>query len=112
MGSENVWEIISPDDLDQDNKPKLLNYCIVISPGQGYLDGIYELLWQPNLHTNLLCSRHTSRSVNNRDPIVGRIIPGLCHLSRVVGDELVPSSRPFLVPFEVSLAAQKDKKGW
>ncbi|GFU48369.1 hypothetical protein TNCV_3342601 [Trichonephila clavipes] len=36
MRSENVcvWEIVIPDDPDQDNVSKLLNYCIVIGPGQ------------------------------------------------------------------------------
>ncbi|GFX39955.1 hypothetical protein TNCV_2647181 [Trichonephila clavipes] len=29
------WKIVSPDDPDQDNGTKLLNYCIVIGPGQG-----------------------------------------------------------------------------
>ncbi|GFX73752.1 hypothetical protein TNCV_4290681 [Trichonephila clavipes] len=28
------WEIVSPDDPDQDNRTELLNYCIVIGPGQ------------------------------------------------------------------------------
>ncbi|GFS90486.1 hypothetical protein TNCV_4096951 [Trichonephila clavipes] len=28
------WEIVNPDDPDQDNGAKLLNYCIVIGPGQ------------------------------------------------------------------------------
>ncbi|GFT30493.1 uncharacterized protein TNCV_2377751 [Trichonephila clavipes] len=29
------WEIVNPDDPDQNNGTKLLNYCIVIGPGQG-----------------------------------------------------------------------------
>ncbi|GFW08658.1 hypothetical protein TNCV_2776791 [Trichonephila clavipes] len=30
------WQIVNPDDPDQDNGTKLLNYCIVIGPGQVY----------------------------------------------------------------------------
>ncbi|GFT76082.1 hypothetical protein TNCV_1255631 [Trichonephila clavipes] len=33
MGSVK-WEIVSPDDPDQDNGTKLSNYCIAIGPGQ------------------------------------------------------------------------------
>ncbi|GFX59954.1 hypothetical protein TNCV_4984651 [Trichonephila clavipes] len=29
-----MWEIVTPDDPDQDNGTKLLNYCIDIGPGQ------------------------------------------------------------------------------
>ncbi|GFW80486.1 hypothetical protein TNCV_2415881 [Trichonephila clavipes] len=30
----NMGKIVNPDDPDQDNGTKLLNYCIVIGPGQ------------------------------------------------------------------------------
>ncbi|GFT89010.1 hypothetical protein TNCV_3084481 [Trichonephila clavipes] len=48
------WEIVSPDDSDQDNGTKFLNYCIVIGPGQdchGWLgcspifDYFFQHLW-------------------------------------------------------------------
>ncbi|GFW25120.1 hypothetical protein TNCV_3156231 [Trichonephila clavipes] len=35
-------EIVSPDDPDQDNGTKLLNYCIVIGPGQGIIYTFFE----------------------------------------------------------------------
>ncbi|GFU71972.1 hypothetical protein TNCV_2999551 [Trichonephila clavipes] len=41
------WEIVNPDDPDQDNGTKLLNYCSVINPGQ---------VWRPleNYSGNML----------------------------------------------------------
>ncbi|GFW09325.1 hypothetical protein TNCV_4276531 [Trichonephila clavipes] len=29
-----IWEIVNPDDPDQGNGTKFLNYCLVIGPGQ------------------------------------------------------------------------------
>ncbi|GFW96032.1 hypothetical protein TNCV_957461 [Trichonephila clavipes] len=41
------WDIVSPDDPDQDNGTKLLNYCIAIGPGQVPLrGGSIQLIWR------------------------------------------------------------------
>ncbi|GFV87860.1 hypothetical protein TNCV_781421 [Trichonephila clavipes] len=38
------WEIVNPDDTDQDNETKLLNYCIAIGPVQAPALGVVGLL--------------------------------------------------------------------
>ncbi|GFU20704.1 hypothetical protein TNCV_3176421 [Trichonephila clavipes] len=48
-------EIINPDDPDQDNGIRLLNYCIVICPGQEKGKAYLGILTEANKHAQLRC---------------------------------------------------------
>ncbi|GFY01254.1 hypothetical protein TNCV_5077211 [Trichonephila clavipes] len=71
------WEIVNPDDPDEDNGTKLLNYCIVIGPGQSFtgskegLDGTQDDTVLKNGNTGISfevsCDRGSGESFSEQD---------------------------------------------
>ncbi|GFX93203.1 hypothetical protein TNCV_4760821 [Trichonephila clavipes] len=107
MASEN-GEIVSPDDPDQDNGTKLLNYCTAIGSGQVLLqhqDGRIRVWWHPGERTLVPCIRHrhtgSSPSVMKNNARKHVVSVGLSFLDTgSVRLWLFPARSPYQSPVE------------